>query len=143
MTTAIAKAIPTLTPEIAKSLSQQDLQEHRQKIASEVRVVLSAYFQPSETEQVKAAQLSWWCDELQDWTVEQIVWALRKWNSENPDRRPTPGHIVSICKRERGRKYAASVERTPEPERDRITPEAATEILKRAGFRVNKFGGME
>ena len=74
-----------------------------------MKTVLSAYFQPHEAEEIKAAQLAWWCDELQDWTQEQVLWALRKWNRDSPDRRPTPGHIVAICKEARGKKYAASM----------------------------------
>jgi hypothetical protein len=85
MGTEIAKLdLPAPTPQIAKSLSPQERTDHRQKIASEVKVVLSAYFQPHEDERIKAAQLAWWCDELEDWTQEQVVWALRKWNRGQP-----------------------------------------------------------
>lgn len=68
--------------------------------------MLSAYFDPSESEEVKAGLLAWFCDELQDWKHEQVVWGLREWNRENPRRRPTPGDIVAILKRARGEKYA-------------------------------------
>jgi hypothetical protein len=72
-------------------------------------VVLSAYFQPHEADEIRAAQLAWWCDELQDWTREQVVWGLRQWNRENPDKRPTPGHILAALKKARGKKHAARV----------------------------------
>lgn len=143
MTTALTTGLPAPTPELTKSLSPQDLQDHRARIAFEVETVLSAYFQPHEDERIKASQLSWWCDELQDWTAEQVVWALRKWNSENPSRRPTPGHIVAICKAERGGKYAASVKPTKPQDPQPVSKEAAQEILKNAGFKVNRFGGVE
>jgi hypothetical protein len=109
MTTELAtyQSIPTPTPQIAKSLSPQQLDAHRAKIASEVKVVLSAYFQPHEDERIKAAQLAWWCDELEDWTQEQVVWALRQWNRDNPRLRPTPGDIVAVLKRKRGETFAA------------------------------------
>jgi len=112
------------------------LREHRAGIASEVKVVLSAYFQPHEAEEIKAAQLAWWCDELQDWTREQVVWALRQWNRTNPDKRPTPGHILAICKDARGRKIAASVARAPDPDpfANRVSGEAANEIMRLAGI---------
>lgn len=118
--------IPTPTPQVAKSLSQQELSEHRQSIAFDVRTVLSAYFQPHEAEEIKAAQLAWWCDELQDWTKEQVVYSLRKWNRDNPRLRPTPGDIVAILKEARGRKEAQRMKRQePEPQRDEtpLTPE--------------------
>src|SRR6056297_1194063 len=111
---------PTPTPQLAKSLSPPELEQHRRTIAFNVRTVLSAYFQPHESEEIKAAQLSWWCDELEDWTHEQVVWALRQWNRENPRLRPTPGDIVAICKRERGRRLAAAREGyRDEPPRER------------------------
>ncbi len=84
--------------------------------------MLSAYFDPSESDEVKAGLLAWFCDELQDWKHEQVVWGLREWNRENPRRRPTPGDIVAILKRARGEKFAkqyaeqlARINRTPEP----------------------------
>ena len=139
---AVTSEIPTPTPEISKSLSQQDLREHRTGIASEVKVVLSAYFQPHEAEDIKAAQLAWWCDELQDWTREQVVWALRKWNRERPRIRPTPGDIVAICKEARGKKCAASMPvQPPEPRKERVSKDRAAEILAEAGFSPKRFGG--
>lgn len=69
--------------------------------------MLSAYFQASETEEVRSGQLAWWMDELQDWALEQVVWGLRKWNADNPNKRPTPGHITGLLKAERGRAHVA------------------------------------
>lgn len=144
MTTALTAKLPTPTPQIAKSLSPQDLREHRAKIASEVKVVLSAYFQPSEADDIRAAQLSWWCDELQDWTREQVVWALREWNRKNPRLRPTPGDITGILKRKRGEVEIARIKasepaKRDEPTRDRVTAEQAAEILAHVGFAPKRF----
>lgn len=103
--------------------------------------MLSAYFQPHEAEDVRAGQLAWWCDELQDWTREQIVWAFRKWNRDNPRLRPTPGDVVAIMKEARGRKIAAALPKPePEPVREKISPERAKEILAAVGFSVNRGG---
>lgn len=142
MGTEVAKRdIPAPTPEISKSLSQQGLREHRAGIASEVKVVLSAYFQPHEAEDIKAAQLAWWCDELQDWTREQVVWALRQWNRDKPRTRPTPGDIVAICKEARGKKYAATAPKDPpKQDRERVSTDRAAEIMARAGFAPKRFG---
>ena len=115
--------LPAPTPQHAKSLSPQGLADHRAKIAFDVKTVLSAYFQPHEAEEIKAAQLAWWCDELQDWTEEQVLWALRKWNRDNPDKRPTPGHILAICKDARGRKVAASLPKAPPAQLAPATPD--------------------
>jgi len=104
-------------------------------------VVLSAYFQPHEAEDIKAAQLAWWCDELQDWTREQVVWALRQWNRDKPRTRPTPGDIVAICKEARGKKYAATAPKDPpKQDRERVSPDRAAEIMAQAGFTPKRFG---
>jgi hypothetical protein len=142
MGTEIARVdIPPPTPQIAASLSPQELSAHRAKIAFEVRTVLSAYFQPHEAEEIRAAQLAWWCDELQDWTQEQVVWGLRRWNRDNPRARPTPGDVVRIMKEARGRKVAAQLpKQDPEPKREYPTPERAAEIMREVGFNPKTFG---
>ena len=126
----------------ASSLSPQELAAHRQAIASEVKVILSAYFQPHEAEEIRAAQLAWWCDELQDWTREQVVWALRQWNRDHPRHRPTPGDILRICKDARGRRIAAQLTKhQPTPERKPVDAETAAQIMAEVGFRPKRFGG--
>lgn len=144
MGTAITK-IATPTPQIARSLSPQELSEHRQKIASEVKTILSAYFQPHESEAIKAAQLAWWCDELQDWTHEQVVYGLRQWNRDNPRLRPTPGDIVCLLKRIRGQRESermrANAPAKPEPEKERATPDQVAAILVEAGFKPKPLEG--
>lgn len=146
MTTAITRReIPPPTPQVAASLSPQELREHRARIAFEVEVVLSTYFQPNEAEHIKAGQLAFWCDVLQDWTVEQVCYALRRWNGFNPDKRPTPGHISAMLREIRGRKEAErmAMRRRPEPQRDdlpKMTAERAAEITAAAGIRLKTFG---
>lgn len=143
MGTEIAKReTPAPTPQIAKSLSPQQLSEHRQRIAFDVRTILSAYFQPHEAEEIKSAQLAWWCDELQDWSQEQVLWALRQWNRNNPRLRPTPGDIVAVCKAARGRKIASQRPKVEKaPEREPVTAQRAAEIMAEAGFAPKTFGG--
>ena len=80
---------------------------------------------------------------LQDWTQEQILWALRKWMVDEPNRKPNPGHILGIMKTARGKKEAAklaALPRPPEPERKPVTAEQAAQILESAGFRPKTFG---
>jgi hypothetical protein len=85
--------------------------------------------------------MAWWADELEDWYPEQVVWALRKWNTDNPRLRPTVGDIVKILKEARANKFAKQyaeqrkqIEQTPEQPRERVSAEKAAEILKQAGF---------
>ena len=140
--TKLARKIPAATPQHDKSMSQAELVDHRAKIAFEVKTVLSAFFQPNEADEIKTAQLAWWCDELQAWTREQVVYGLRKWNMDKPRLRPTPGDIVRILKQTRGEKEAErmAADRQPKPAKasDRITPEAASEIMAKAGYSAKR-----
>ena len=139
--------LPTPTPEHSKSLSRQQLEDHRAALASEVKIVLSAYFQPHEDAAIKAGQLAWWCDELEDWTREQVVYGLRQWNAKNPRLRPTPGDITSLLRKIRGEMMAqrqkAATTPQPEPQEERVSPERAAEIMREVGVEVRKFGNAE
>jgi hypothetical protein len=110
-------------------------------IVFEVRTILSAYFLPHEDQAIRDSQLGWWCDELHDWEIEQIVWSLRKWNRDEPRKRPTPGDIVRILKDQRGKSEAARMPKAePQPERKPATKEEAADVLKAAGVRVDENG---
>jgi hypothetical protein len=81
-----------------------------------------------------------WCDALEDWTQEQIVWALRKWRNENPNKKPNAGHILAVMKEARGRKVAAQLPRQqPKPDRERISADRASEIMQEIGFNAKRF----
>lgn len=141
MTTEITfrREVPPATPRHARLLSPQERKAHRETIAFSVKTVLSAYFQPHEAEEIRAAQLAWWCDELQDWSHEQVVWGLRKWNRASPRLRPTPGDIVAILKAARGRKIAAEMPREETgPDRKPVTREEAEAIIAQAGFKLRR-----
>ena len=148
MGTEIAQRVewPAPTPQIAKSLSQQALHEHRAGIASEVKVVLSAYFQPHEADEIKAAQLAWWCDELQDWKRVQVVWALREWNRQNPRLRPTPGDILRLCMDARGKseweKIKPMLAKPQEPPRPVISEESRVSMQAYAAEFIGKTRAM-
>lgn len=138
------KEYPSPTPQMSMGMGPSELMTHRGAIAIEVKIVLSAYFKPSEDDDIRAGQLAWWCDELQDWTQEQVVWALRQWNRDNPDKRPTPGHILGIMTAMRGKREAARLAGLPkptEPTRAPVTAARAAEIMAAAGFAPKTFGG--
>ena len=142
MGTEIAlRSIPAPTPQIAKSLSPQGLQDHRAAIAFEVKTHVKFY---ERDDRVVAAKIAWWCDELQDWTQEQVVWALREWNRESPRVDPSPGDILGLMKAMRGKREAekmASLPKPPEPERTPVSKERAREIMEAAGFAPKAFPG--
>lgn len=81
-----------------------------------------------------------WCDALEDWTQEQIVWALRRWRNENPNKKPNAGHILAVMKEARGRKVAAQLpKQQPKPDRERISADRASEIMQEIGFNAKRF----
>lgn len=134
MTTALT-VLPSPTPQLTQSLSPEECAEHRTRLAFEVEIVLQGYWQAQLDPKMKASVLADWADELEDWEVEQVRWGLRKWRSEKPDRKPNPGHIAAILKAERGKSFAAKMKQRPESEREgRVSSEAASEILEKAGF---------
>lgn len=91
---------------------------------------------------MKGAILADWCDALEDWTAQQIKWALNTWRDQYPSKKPNPGHISGILKQERGRKFA---ERRQQPQPaptsgPRITAERVKEILEEEGARMTESG---
>jgi len=73
---------------------------------------------------------------LQDWTRENVIWALRQWNRDNPRIRPTPGDILRLCNAARGR-WAASLmekQKQQQPKPKPVSPDMAAEIMEKAGF---------
>ncbi len=133
--------LPSPTPNVASSLSPQELADHRARLIFEVKIVLSAYFQPTVGDQVEAATLAWWADELQDWTPHQARIALRRWNHAHPRTRPTPGDVVKILKalwaaKHRDQIEAARLQSQREPARQVPTPKRAEEILREVGFKL-------
>lgn len=127
------RKVEAATPEKSKQLEPRALLEHRTRIVFEVRTVLSAYFQPHEEQAIKDSQLAWWCDELHDWDIEQIVWSLRKWNSDNPRLRPTPGDVKKLLIDRRGHAAAKRAEKAAEEAakeaKDSVKPDPPSEDL--------------
>lgn len=141
MTTANLPAhrvqLPSPTPCVSNSLSPQQLEAHRSRIAFSVEVILQGYWQADLAPEMKAAVMADWCDELEDWTVEQVRWALREWRRDNPRRKPNPGDVLAILKVQRGKVEAAKLAMLPKPSdlpRQPVSPDAAAEILAAAGF---------
>jgi hypothetical protein len=99
-----------------------------------VKATLRQYWTPKDDEIVDAVELDDWRAALEDWPVDDIRRHLRQWVADNPNKRPNHGHIAQSLKLERGRAWADRQVPKPEPERPRVTPEAAAEIMARAGF---------
>jgi len=122
-------------------MSRDEQDAHRARIAFDVEVILDGYWKDRPPEQVKSGILADWADTLEDWTQEQVLYALRKWRNENPSRKPNPGHILGILKMMRGK---AEVKRNPpapapQIERKRATADEAAAIMENAGFAPKRF----
>lgn len=131
--------MPPLTPLRAASMPRHERTDHRRAIAGVVEVVLAGYWQPSEAEELRAAILRDWCDELENWDPKSVRAAMRQWRQENPSKRPNPGHILQILNDAWGRKNAdqvrAALAAPAEPPKQRISDEAHERIMA-------EFGGM-
>ena len=93
-----------LTPRHAQSLSQQELEDHRAEICSDVEMILDGYWDKRPSEEMKARILANWADQLEDYKAASVLHALRKWCREKPDKTPNVGHILGILSEGWGRK---------------------------------------
>ena len=87
-------------------MTPQELGAHRSKICFDVEVIMQGYWQSMPPAEIKTAMLADWADALEDWSHKQVLWALRKWRNENPNKKPNPGHILAMLKDARGRAEA-------------------------------------
>ena len=131
--------LPPLTPLRADLMPQHERTDHRRAIAGVVEVVLAGYWQPNEAEELRAAILRDWCDDLENFDAKSIRAALRQWRQENPSKRPNPGHILAILNAAWGRKNAeqvrAALAAPVDQPKDRISDDRRRAILAEAGIR--------
>ena len=120
-------------------MPQHERTDHRRAIAGVVEVVLAGYWQPKEAEELRAAILRDWCDELENFDAKSVRAALRQWRQENPSKRPNPGHILAILNAAWGRKNAdqvrAALAAPVDQPKDRISDDRRRAILAEVGIR--------
>ncbi len=127
-------------------MQPSEIAHHRAQISASVEVVLHGYWQPDDSAGLRAAVLADWCDELEAWPVESIRAALRKHRKDFPNRRPNPGHILTLLNEAWGRRNAETVRlalaKPPEPERELPSPERRREIVAETGAILGMFKRM-
>ena len=106
--------VPAPTPELSKSMQPQELEGHRKEIASDVEMILDGYWKDRPSPEMKARILADWADTLEDWEQRQVLWALRKWRNDFPNKKPNPGHILIVLKDKRGRAVAERAKPIPQ-----------------------------
>ena len=121
-------------------MSLEELDAHRKAIAFDVEVILDGYWDRRPPADVKAGILSDWCDALEDWSREQILFVLRDWREKKPSSKPNPGHIVQVLKEMRGKAEVARSLAQPKPVE--VTPErgpVSAEMKARADAMIAQF----
>lgn len=138
------EAVPAPTPELTKSLTPSDYARHSAQIVASVRACLGNYWQAPADEVSDRLRMADWLAALEDWPIVDVQDALRQWVLDNPDRRPNFGHISGLLKAARGKAWAERKAAEPEcaPE-DRVTPEAAAEIMRAAGYTPRRMAPAE
>lgn len=127
-------------------MSPEDRDRHRSRIGFEVEVVLHSYWRADKDPLIRTAELAWWSDELEDWSIDQVQWALRRWCRDNPDRRPNPGHIVALLIQRRGQACAERMaaerlaKRAEEPAREPIDEETCKLRIAQLQATVRELG---
>jgi len=93
-------------------------------------MILDGYWKDRPSPEMKARILADWADTLEDWEQRQVLWALRKWRNDFPNKKPNPGHILIVLKDKRGRAVAERAK--PIPQQSTSTPITDAEREDRA-----------
>ena len=95
--------------------------------------MLDHYWRDRPSDAVKEEIMGDWMAALEAFSRDEVMAACREW-ARDETRKPKPADIRGIVLRERA-KAIASQPKPPEPEREKVTPEAAASILAKAGFK--------
>lgn len=100
---------------------------------------MDGYWMPDMSEHRRKMALADWCDEMEEWPVDSVKAALRKWRRDNPNKKPNPGHIHKLLSRawgERNAKVVAElIEEKPQEPKQRVSEEARKAILAEIGVK--------
>ena len=97
-------------------------------VAGQVKTLLSFYFREGVDERVLAEQARIWIENLSQFPQQVVSEACQEWIS-NQTRRPTPAHIVELCRKHRARVTDHFPKPGDPPPPQRISPQRAAEIL--------------
>ena len=126
------------------SLSSQERARHRAEIGSTVEAMLASWFMPVMSEAAQTAYLLDWIDVLEGFRPDQVRKAFSIYRDDSPDKRPNASHIKAILADRWGRHVVSQAQakgllEAPSPEhREPVSKERAAEIVKAAGFSVNR-----
>lgn len=115
----------------AQSLTPQERSKHRAWIGVRVEAALAHYWRDMPGDMVMAELMRDWMEALENYSQDEIREAFRE-HVQTSHRKPTPSDIRKLVIASRMR--AQPVEPEPEPEVERVSAEAAREIMEKAGF---------
>lgn len=121
--------------------SLQERVSRREWILGRIATLLSHYWREDDPSELTEAIARDWADILEGLPPEAISAACLAYLRSEPRRKPSPGAIYALARDAMPRPVIVR-NTTPEPERPpRCSPEAAAEIMARAGYRPRTFGG--
>jgi hypothetical protein len=112
------------------------------RLVDALRDLLSLYYQPNETTEIRARQIALFVKDLADMSDATVGWAIDEWR-RTQDRRPSPASLRQLCMVRRAEATTAQAKRRPpEPaptfqlsDEERAKRRAQVEqIMKEAGF---------
>lgn len=130
-----------LTLPLSRSLGLQELGKHRAMVAVELEVMAKKMdrfgWDRDRGSMAHDRLIMDWMEALQDYPLGEVQAACRSWVLSNPRKMPNEGDIVGVIGKARGDRVEAHKSRqppAPEPDRQRVTPDAAAAIMAKAGF---------
>lgn len=125
------------------ALSSPERTEHRTWIKGRAATLLSHYWREDDDPALLAAIGKDWADVLEGIPQEYIQRACIQYQRDEPRRKPTPGAVYEIARAlmPKPRIIAPVIDHTTpmRPPEQRCSPEAAADILAKAGFKVRRF----
>ncbi len=121
----------------------QERQSRREWIAGRILTLLSHYWREDDPSAMDEAIARDWADILEGMPQDAVAKACRRYLTEEPRRKPTPGAIYALAREYVPRPVVVSRAPEPEPVRERPSAERAAEIMAEIGFRPQRFGGTD
>ena len=123
--------------------SLQERLSRREWILGRIATLLSHYWREDDPSELTEAIARDWADILEGLPPDAIQAACLK-HMRTSQRKPTPAGIYQMSIEAMPRPQIVRSAPAPEPARPpRCTPEAAAEIMARAGYRPKTFGGQD
>lgn len=123
--------------------SLRERQSRREWILGRIATLLGHYWREDDPSELNEAMGRDWADILEGLPQDAISKACRRYLTDEPRRKPTPGAIYAMAREYVPRPIIVASAPEPEPERQKLTAERAAQIMEEIGFRPQRFGGTD